>query len=255
MIPAAPGVDLSLLHPILLRRLDALHALVPSLYVLSGPRTFAKQLALWLRSKLPGQPVAANPYRIIGTVTIFGVTFTARGGWHQVQETGFAYAADVHPDEDIPFELVPWHSDYLAGAPAPLGLTRTVQPSRRSAWELWHIQAIPDITTPYDEEHPLMALSDAEQTDLLGRVTRVDGEVDQALSLLRRLVDAVEHVEEGQAQSFARIFEKGVKLTAWQRAALDGNLAELLDEKLAAAGLPIETLEVVRQAVTDLVEG
>jgi len=113
-------------------------------------------------------PVAANPWRILGTVTIFGVTFTLKGSKHMVQSTGFAYAADVNPSALIPFDLVPWHSDYLRGAPAPLGLTRTVQPRRRAAWELWHLEALPDVITVYDD--PLVeALMEAKGTYVRNR--------------------------------------------------------------------------------------
>ena len=167
-LPHAASVDISLWHPIFLRRLSALCDAVPGLYALSGPRTKAKQVSLWLRWKAGNGNLAANPYRRIGKVAMFGEVFIARGSWHMVQETGWSYAADMQPDHLIPFELVPWHSDWLLGAAAPFGLTRTVQPSRRS-WEPWHLQPLGMVTTVYD------GLTDEETTRMLDTYIYVRG--------------------------------------------------------------------------------
>ncbi len=138
MIPARAGVNVELLHPILRRRLDALHADPRTrgrLSIYSGVRTYAHQKRLyddWVAGRR--KDVAANPERVIGDRTFFGVSGIAQGSWHMAQPRlgGWGYAADL--------------AGYDAGTEAiarEYGLLRTV-PS-----EQWHYQ--PDYSsTPFD---------------------------------------------------------------------------------------------------------
>jgi len=207
VIPVRSGVNADLLHPIFRRRLDALAADPRTggrLSIYSGVRTYAHQKQLY-DDYVAGRrdDVAANPDRVLGERTYFGLTGIVFGSMHMAQERlgGWGYAADL--------------AGYDAGTEAiarEYGLIRTV-PS-----EMWHYQPSP-APTPYDhdEEHPLMALTDAEQADLLDRTKRIDGELDQVLAALRTITDRVERLQERVTKMDERVADKGVKLTEWQR--------------------------------------
>jgi hypothetical protein len=214
MIDAAPGVNLDDLHPIFRRRLDALAAAHPALSVVSGVRTKSRQAELYA-AYLAGGTLAANPNRVLGQRSFFGDTFIAEGSWHMIQPTGYGYAADLAGYRTLPNwdAIVPWASHHARGIPAPFGLVRTVE--GRSP-EPWHVQPL-NIPTHYDEEHPLMALTDAEQADLLARAKRIDGELDQVLSAISALASSVERLQERVTTMDDRVADKGVKLTQWQR--------------------------------------
>jgi hypothetical protein len=62
-----------------------------------------------------------------------------------------------------------------------------------------------------------MALTDAEQADLLARAKRIDGELDQVLSAISTLASSVERLQERVTTMDERVEGKGVKLTVWQR--------------------------------------
>ena len=225
MIPTLPtdgDANVNDLHPIFIRRLAAMFADPRArglLYVRDGARTLQDQIDRWNAYQAGGN-LAANPWKVLGERVMFGLRLIIEGGWHQIQKgSGKAYAADIGGYKALApsvwNDLVPWHSDYLAGKPAPYGLTRTVQP-KSSPWEPWHVQPLGDVTTPYDnppEEHPFMALTDAEQADLLARTIRVDAELDDVKASLRALTSAVGAI----TAQVVGVDAKGVKLTQWQR--------------------------------------
>ena len=166
MIPVRAGVSIETLHPTFLRRLEALHADPRTrgmLSIYSGVRSKAHQARLYAEYRAGGT-LAADPDQVLGERTMFGQTFFAEGSWHMQQPSGWGYAADLAGykalGETLWGELVPWHSDYKAGALAPFGLTRTVQPKDRSKWESWHVQPLGTVVTVYD------AVSDPSEADM-----------------------------------------------------------------------------------------
>ena len=228
MIATDGDANIEDLHPIFLRRLAAMFADPRArglLFVRDGARFLQQQIDRW-NVYLAGGPLAANPWKVLGERVMFGLRLIIEGGWHQIQKgSGKAYAADIGGYKALSAsvwnDLVPWHSDYLAGKPAPYGLTRTVQP-KNSPWEPWHVQPLGDVTTPYDSdpEEPLMALTDAEQADLLARTKRIDGELDAVLKNQAALTAAINTLAQSVADISTQVVgpdSVGVKLTAWQR--------------------------------------
>jgi hypothetical protein len=70
------------------------------------------------------------------------------------------------------------------------------------------------------EEHPFMALTDAEQEELLVRVTRCDGELDEVLKNQAALAKSVAELAAAVSGITTQVVgpdAKGVKLTQWQR--------------------------------------
>lgn len=162
VLPARPGVNQDLLHPIFRRRLAAFFAAherlgYGKLSIYSGPRLYTEQKYLydgWV-ARLPGFNPANNPDRQHGWLELLGAVFLWLGSLHTPQSTGFAYAVDL--------------SGY---GPRTHALAREF-----GIWfpindEDWHAQPMPYVTTIYDDptEVPFMALSDAEQTELLTTV-------------------------------------------------------------------------------------
>jgi hypothetical protein len=139
MIPKRDGVDVEGLHPILKRRLAAFFAdpRNKGMYVYSGVRTYAHQKRLYDEYKAGiRKDLAANPDRVLGERTYFGVTGLMFGSKHMPQPRfgGWSYAADL--------------AGYDAGTEAiarEYGLIRTI-PS-----EMWHYEPDPRVVTRYDE--------------------------------------------------------------------------------------------------------
>ena len=97
-IPAKKGVDLSLLHPRFVKRLEAFFSderIKGRVRITSGCRTYAKQKYFYdgYKSRKSGFNLAADPDRRFGPKTVFGVGIW-RGSWHMTQDDGFCYAVD-----------------------------------------------------------------------------------------------------------------------------------------------------------------
>lgn len=129
----ANGANTELLHPIFVRRLEALFSAVPGLVVVSGARTYQEQLALYEAYKNGTGNFASNPDAGWGAVNYFGETFGRYGSNHQVQSTGWAYAADLGGPLDAAHQVA---RTYGLHFPIP--------------GERWHAQPLRSVTTPYD---------------------------------------------------------------------------------------------------------
>ena len=97
-IPAKKGVDLSLLHPRFVKRLEAFFndpRIKGRVRVTSGCRTYAKQKYFYdgYKARKAGFNLAANPDRRFGPKGLNGQGIW-RGSWHMEQEDGYCYAVD-----------------------------------------------------------------------------------------------------------------------------------------------------------------
>jgi hypothetical protein len=97
-IPAKRGVDLSLLHPRFVKRLEAFFQdsrIAGRVRITSGCRTYAKQKYFYdgYKSRRAGFNLAANPDRRFGPKALNGIGIW-RGSWHMEQDDGFCYAVD-----------------------------------------------------------------------------------------------------------------------------------------------------------------
>ena len=97
-IPAKKGVDLSLLHPRFVKRLEAFFndpRIKGRVRVTSGCRTYAKQKYFYdgYKARKAGFNLAANPDRRFGPKGLNGQGIW-RGSWHMEQEDGYCYAID-----------------------------------------------------------------------------------------------------------------------------------------------------------------
>ena len=97
-IPAKKGVDLSLLHPRFVKRLEAFFndpRIKGRVRVTSGCRTYAKQKYFYdgYKARKAGFNLAANPDRRFGPKGLNGQGIW-RGAWHMEQEDGYCYAVD-----------------------------------------------------------------------------------------------------------------------------------------------------------------
>ena len=97
-IPAKKGVDLSLLHPRVVKRLEAFFndpRIKGRVRVTSGCRTYAKQKYFYdgYKARKAGFNLAANPDRRFGPKGLNGQGIW-RGSWHMEQEDGYCYAVD-----------------------------------------------------------------------------------------------------------------------------------------------------------------
>ena len=97
-IPAKKGVDLSLLHPRFVKRLEAFFndpRIKGRVRVTSGCRPYAKQKYFYdgYKARKAGFNLAANPDRRFGPKGLNGQGIW-RGSWHMEQEDGYCYAVD-----------------------------------------------------------------------------------------------------------------------------------------------------------------
>ena len=97
-IPVKKGVDLSLLHPRFVKRLEAFFndpRIKGRVRVTSGCRTYAKQKYFYdgYKARKAGFNLAANPDRRFGPKGLNGQGIW-RGSWHMEQEDGYCYAVD-----------------------------------------------------------------------------------------------------------------------------------------------------------------
>ncbi|MBP95888.1 hypothetical protein CMK18_08035 [Candidatus Poribacteria bacterium] len=97
-IPVKKGVDLSLLHPRFVKRLEAFFndpRIKGRVRVTSGCRTYAKQKYYYdgYKARKAGFNLAANPDRRFGPKGLNGQGIW-RGSWHMEQEDGYCYAVD-----------------------------------------------------------------------------------------------------------------------------------------------------------------
>jgi hypothetical protein len=97
-IPTKRGVDLSLLHPRFVKRLEAFFndpRIIGRVQITSGCRTYAKQKYFYdgYKSRKAGFNLAANPDRRFGPKALNGIGIW-RGSWHMEQDDGFCYAVD-----------------------------------------------------------------------------------------------------------------------------------------------------------------
>ncbi len=97
-IPTKKGVDLSLLHPRLVKRLEAFFEdprIKGRVRVTSGCRTYAKQKYYYdgYKARKAGFNLAADPDRRFGPKGLDGKGIW-RGSWHMEQEDGYCYAID-----------------------------------------------------------------------------------------------------------------------------------------------------------------
>ena len=97
-IPAKKGVDLSLLHPRFVKRLEAFFndpRIKGRVRVTRGCRTYAKQKYFYdgYKARKAGFNLAANPDRRFGPKGLNGQGIW-RGSWHMEQEDGYCYAVD-----------------------------------------------------------------------------------------------------------------------------------------------------------------
>ena len=97
-IPAKRGVDLSLLHPRFVKRLEAFFddpRIRGRVQVTSGCRSYAKQKYFYdgYKKRKAGFNLAANPDRRFGPKGLNGVGIW-RGSWHMEQDDGYCYAVD-----------------------------------------------------------------------------------------------------------------------------------------------------------------
>lgn len=187
------SADVELLHPAFEAALELLFAdpRAKGMVVVSGVRSRSEQKYLYVNQGKPGFNTAANPDRVLGPRTYYGVTFTGKGSWHMQQETGFGYAVDLNyssmgtaaralVDKEIPWiDKFGGNTKLWLAAPAPWGLVRTV------SGEPWHVQPhpnarpLPIITQPSEEDDMTQ-----EEHDML--VQALDNS-KEALDIARRL--------------------------------------------------------------------
>lgn len=132
----ANGANVALLHPIFVRRLAAMFADERAhgrLIVVSGARTYQEQLALYQAYLNGTGNLASNPDAQWQVTNYFGETFVRYGSNHQVQSTGWAYAADLGGYQQI-----------APGMDREYGLIRPIP------GEPWHVQPLRGAVTPYD---------------------------------------------------------------------------------------------------------
>lgn len=180
------SADISLLHPIFVRRLEALFAdprLARRIYIVSAVRTRAAQTVLHecYEAHVPGCNVAADPDRPIGDRVLFGETIHAEGSWHMQQDGpvdhDYGYAVDINykglgaSQRAVIEAEIPRASAYANGASAPWGLYRTVESPK---WEPWHIQPIGNVTTPYDNPEELTM---ADVAAIMAKLENIDRDV------------------------------------------------------------------------------
>jgi hypothetical protein len=85
------SVDLSLLHPVFKKRLEAFFSdarIAGRVSVVSGCRSYAKQQYFYKKYKSGRGNLAANPDRRFGKNNFW------RGSWHMQQDDGYCYAVD-----------------------------------------------------------------------------------------------------------------------------------------------------------------
>ena len=127
MIPVTgSNVDLSLLHPRFVKRLEAFFKdpqIVGRVKVSSACRTYAKQAYFYKKYKNGTGNLAANPDRR------FGPGGWWRGSWHMTQDDGFCYAVDFHM---VSNKIAKWEVNNIA---TRYGVVPTIKER-----EWWHHQ-------------------------------------------------------------------------------------------------------------------
>ena len=215
MILGYVGVDLSLLHPVYMRRLEAMREWVGEGSVVSGVRTYEDQQRLYAKYKAGTGNTAANPDRVIGERTMFGETFTARGSWHMQQETGWGYATDwsysgMTPAAQVLFaQACPWNvPGWRTQAPSRFGLCRDVGPTARNPdGEPWHVKPDPRVpTTSYDEDD----MTDDDRRllqETLARLKTLTPELKVTFVDGKPVVSGFAPGEQGKSHTYVRVRE------------------------------------------------
>ena len=127
MIPVTgSNVDLSLLHPRFVKRLEAFFRdpqIIGRVMVSSACRSYATQKKYYDKYKAGRGNLAANPDRRFGTGGWW------RGSWHMSQDDGFCYAVDLHM---VSNKIAKWEVNNIA---TRYGVVPTIK-----AREWWHHQ-------------------------------------------------------------------------------------------------------------------
>ena len=139
-------VDLSLLHPRFIKRLEAFFAdprVIGNVSVVSGCRSYAQQKYFYDKYKSGRGNLAANPDRR------FGKGGWWRGSWHMAQDDSFCYAVDFRL---IGKGLSTWECNNVA---KEYGIHPTVksewwhhQPRNSNGWFDWDPEAKADKVEP-----------------------------------------------------------------------------------------------------------